>query len=89
MTHGDGKTTHFDITADVANSPKPPWANFRGASKGCCQGIIRHDTRESRKPANSVKEKGEIRSYLIGVSGFKPIYAQVNVLCTFVAKSDL
>lgn len=72
------ETTHFDITTDVANDPKPPWSNFYGPSKCCCQSIIRHDTREPWKPANPIKEKSKIRSHLPSGSEFKLIYERVN-----------
>lgn len=80
------ETTNFEITADVAYSPKPRGTDFRGASECYCQFDIRHETREPWKPANSIKEESKIGSYL--ASEFKSTYEQVDIHYTFVAKSD-
>ena len=83
------ESTHSNITTNVTDGPKPCTADFRGASKGCCQGISRHETREPWKPPNPIKKECKIRSYLVNEIEFKSINERANIHYTFVAKSDL
>lgn len=88
VTKGVCKATHFEITTDVAYGPKPRAADFRGTSKCYCQSIVRHETREPWNPANSIEEESQIRSYLVSRFESISMYERVDVLYTFVAKSD-